>query len=53
METSVPGAVTGALAGSAAEAVGLIAAVAVVAFTIKAGFVAWRTGSKAVSKTGS
>lgn len=46
-------AVTGSLAGTAAESIALIASVAVVAFGIKAGFIAWRTGSKAVSKTGS
>lgn len=51
--SDVTTAVTTSLAGTAAESLGLIASVAVVAFGIKAGFVAWRTGSKAVSKTGS
>jgi hypothetical protein len=44
--------ITGSLAGTAVAAVGVIAAVAAVAWPIKVGFIAWRTGSKATNKVG-
>lgn len=50
--TDVPGAVTSSFTGLSATSVGEIVAAAVVAWGIKAAFVAWRTASKATNKIG-